>query len=169
VPQVSDPNPELPLDPDVEDEGRGRQARPLHFRLDALLLVFVGGFVGTIARYGVAVQEPTTTGHWPTGTLAVNLVGAFVLGALLEGLARSGPDAGARQRARLLLGTGFCGALTTYSTLAVEADLLVRDHRAALAAAYLVVSVLAGLLATTAGIAAATGHHRWRRRRGSRA
>jgi CrcB protein len=169
MPRVSDPNPELPLDPDVQDEGRGRQARPLHFRLEALLLVFVGGFVGTIARYGVAVHEPTRTGHWPTGTFVVNVAGAFVLGALLEGLARHGPDSGVRQRARLLLGTGFCGSLTTYSTLAVEADLLVRDHRAALAGMYLAVSVLVGLLAMIVGIAVATGHHRWRHRRVSRA
>lgn len=166
--RLSDPNPELPLDPDVQDEGRGQQARPLHFRIDALLLVFVGGFAGTIARYGVALHEPTATGRWPAGTLAVNVVGAFILGGLLEALSRSGPDAGVRQRARLLLGTGFCGALTTYSTLAVEADLLVRDHRAGLAGLYLAVSVLAGLLAAIAGIAAATGHHRWRRRRASR-
>ena len=167
--RVGDPNPGLPLDPDVQDEGRRQLARPLHVRLDAVLLVFVGGFVGTIARYGVALHEPTTTGHWPVGTLGVNIAGAFILGALLEGLPRSGPDAGARQRARLLLGTGFCGALTTYSTLAVEADLLVREHRAALAGLYLAVSVLGGLLATIAGIAAATGHHRWRRRQASRA
>lgn len=161
MPRVGDPNSELPLDPDVQDEGQ-RSPRPLHLRLDAVLLVLVGGVVGTLARYGAAVHEPTRTGHWPTATLVVNLVGAFVLGALLEGLARRGPDTGVRQRARLLLGTGFCGSLTTYSTLAVEADLLVRDHRAALAGLYLGVSVFGGLLATIAGIAVATGHHRWR-------
>lgn len=166
--RADDPDSELPLDPDVQDEGRRPSARPLHLRLDAVLLVFVGGFAGTITRYGVALRESTTTGHWPTGTFSVNIAGAFILGALLEGLARRGPDAGARQQARLFLGTGFCGALTTYSTLAVDADLLVRDHRPGLVGLYLTASVFGGLLATIAGIAVATGHHRWHRRRARR-
>ena len=89
MPWVSDPNPELPLDPDVQDEGQRQPVRPLHVRLDSLPLVVVGGFVGTIARYGVGVHEPTTTGHWPAGTFIVNLVGALILGTLLEGLARA--------------------------------------------------------------------------------
>ena len=60
----------------------------------------------------------------------------------------------------MLLGTGLCGALTTYSTLAVESDLLVRGGHAALAAAYAIGSVVAGLVATITGIAVAAGHHR---------
>jgi CrcB protein len=66
-----------------------------------------------------------------------------------------GRDAGWRRRARLLIGTGLCGAFTTYSALAVETDLLVRDHRAALAAGYLAATVLTGLAATAAGLLAA--------------
>jgi CrcB protein len=129
--------------------------------------VAVGGFAGALARYGFSLLEPTTTGHWPIGTFVVNLAGAFILGVLLEALARSGADAGWRQHTRLLIGTGFCGALTTYSTLAVEADLLVRDHRAGLAALYLLASVIGGLVATTVGIAVATGEHHLRIRRRS--
>jgi CrcB protein len=164
VSRSPDQHPELPLDPDPVDDGRDLP-RPVHLRRDLLALVAVGGFFGALARYGVSRAEPTTTGHWPTGTFIVNLVGALILGVLLEALARSGADAGWRQRARLLIGTGFCGALTTYSTLAVEADLLVRDHRSGLAVLYLVVSLVGGLVLTSAGIAAATGHHHWRVRR----
>ena len=61
---------------------------------------------------------------WPWATFMINLAGAFILGALLEGLARSGGDTGWRQRVRLFAGTGFCGAFTTYSTLALEVSLL---------------------------------------------
>jgi CrcB protein len=92
--------------------------------------------------------------------LLVNLVGALVLGVLLEALSRQGPDTGWRRRTRLLVGTGFCGGLTTYSTLAVEADLLIRSHRDGLAAGYVVVSVVAGLAVAAVGIALSARLHR---------
>jgi CrcB protein len=154
-----DAHPELPEDPDsvMQDDG---PPRPHHAQPLLLGLVALGGFLGAATRYGVALVLPSASGRWPTGTFVVNLVGAFILGALLEGLARGGPDAGWRRRARLLVGTGFCGALTTYSTLAVETDLLVRDGAPGLALAYVVVSVVAGLFASAVGIAVAVGHHR---------
>jgi fluoride exporter len=161
VPGHTDAHPELPLDPDALDASG--EVPPPHLRIGPVLLVAGGGAAGTLARYGLAHLEPTRTGGWPWGTFIANLIGAFVLGALLEWLARSGPDHGWRQRARLLFGTGFCGALTTYSTLAVEADLLVRAHDQGLAVGYLLGSLVGGLLATVAGIAAATGRHRVRR------
>jgi CrcB protein len=91
---------------------------------------------------------------WPWGTFVANIVGAFVLGLLLEALGRRGADEGGRQRVRLLLGTGFCGAFTTYSALAVETDLLVRAHGSGLALGYLAATVVAGLLATVLGVLA---------------
>lgn len=126
-----------------------------------LALVALGGALGSAARYAVADWLPTPTGFpWPT--FAVNLAGALVLGVLLERLAGH-PDSGRRRQLRLLIGTGLCGGLTTYSTLAVEADLLVRSHRHGLAAVYALVSILAGLVAAAAGIGLGT----LRDRRGS--
>ena len=129
-------------------------------RPGAIALVAVGGVVGTAARYGLARAVPTSTGGWPWATFVVNLVGAFVLGALLEALARSGAGVSIQQRIRLLVGTGFCGSLTTCSTFAVEIDLLVRNHDPGTAIGYLAASLIAGIAVTAAGIAAASNHDR---------
>ncbi len=158
-------HPELPLDPDPARTGSAatcRGAHPVHRQPRMMLLVLAGAALGTPARYALSVMLPTRTGSWPVGTLTANLLGAFLLGVLLEGLARRGRDTGYRRLLRLTLGTGFLGAFTTYSTLAVETDLLVRAHRPGLAAAYAGASLFAGLLATTAGIWLAAAHHRRR-------
>ena len=120
-----------------------------------LLLVTGGAVVGTGVRYSVARALPTVAGRFPLGTFTVNLVGAFLLGALLEALVRPAGETARRRQLRLLIGTGFCGALTTYSTLAVEADQLVRHHRAALAVGYAAGSVVAGLVVCGLGITVA--------------
>jgi CrcB protein len=162
--ESTDSHPEIPLDPDALALAEGGRAVPVHVQPLPLCLVAIGGVLGTAARYGVSLTLPTTTGRWPVGTFVVNMVGSFVLGALLEGLARRGQDTGIRQRARLLIGTGFCGAFTTFSTLAVETDLLVRSHHPGLALAYAAGSLAGGLLVTALGICAAAGHHRRARR-----
>jgi fluoride exporter len=143
-----DSHPELPDDPDPG---------PLSARL--IGIVGLGGAAGTAVRYGLERWLPAGLGL-PRATLIANLVGALVLGILLETLTRGGPDVGGRRRLRLLLGTGFCGGLTTYSTLAVETDLLIRAHRDGLAAGYAVGSVLAGIALAGLGIALAARIHR---------
>ena len=147
---MADPRPELPLDPDRP---------PPHLTLAGVGLVFVGGVLGTAARYGVG-EAVGPWGRWPAATFGVNVVGAFLLGVLMEALGRRGPDIGVRQRLRLLLGTGFLGALTTYSTLAVDTDLLRRDGYASVAVAYAVGTVVVGFVASTLGIWASAGRHR---------
>jgi fluoride exporter len=153
----------------VEDAGvterrrRSRRAgakRPAHLRPAAVAQVLVGGALGAAARDAVEQALPTHPGDFPLATWLINLTGAFVLGALLEGLARLGDDAGWRRTTRLTAGTGFVGAFTTYSTFAVESDLLVRGGHVAVAVAYVVVTVVLGLLTVTAGIAAAAGGRR---------
>ncbi len=147
--------PPLPRDPDLEvDEGPLGRPVPVHLRPAFIGLVALGGALGTLARFGVERLLGTSDGL-PVGTLTVNLVGAFVLGALIEGLALRGSDAGRRRAARLLAGTGFLGGFTTYSALAVETDSLLRDGRVGLAVAYALTTVVAGLLLTLAGILSA--------------
>ena len=99
-------------------------------------LVAVGGAVGAALRYlaGHALDRRL---HW--GTLTVNLLGSFVLGALVGAAVRGDGYA--------LLGTGFCGALTTYSAFAVQAV----DGGRRRGAAYVVVTVGGCLLAATLG------------------
>lgn len=125
--------------------------RALHRDPAALSLVFVGGALGTAARYGAETTWPAE-GGWPWATFVVNLLGAFVLGLLLEALLRRGPDLGRRRRLRLLAGSGFCGAFTTYSAFALESVDLIRGGETATAAAYLVSTVILGVIAAFAGI-----------------
>jgi fluoride exporter len=91
------------------------------------------------------------------------MVGAFMLGTLLESLARRGEDAGLRRLLRLGIGTGFIGAFTTYSTLAIDADLLVKGNHIELAALYTTISVAGGLVLSAAGIQLAAAHHKQQR------
>ncbi|MFD1214170.1 fluoride efflux transporter FluC [Arthrobacter sp. GCM10027362] len=125
--------------------------RPVHLRPASILLVVLGGMLGTLARYGVALALPAP-GGWPLPTLTVNLAGAFALGLLLEALLRSGSDHGARRAVRLAAGTGFLGGFTTYSTFALDLNLLVGAGAPGLAFGYAVLTVVAGFLASLAGI-----------------
>ncbi|WP_415976570.1 fluoride efflux transporter FluC [Rhodococcus sp. 077-4] len=123
-----------------------------HRQFTALATVFVGGVAGTAARYAIEAQLPHSASQWPTATFGINILGAFVLGLLLESLLRGGPDTGVRRRLRLLGGTGFCGAFTTYSTFAFETVEGFRGGFTGLAIAYAVVSVVVGIIAAWAGI-----------------
>jgi fluoride exporter len=150
---VSDSHAELPIDPDVSPS----RVRPLHLRPSSLAWVFAGGVVGTALRYTIELLLPHDAAGWPWGTFLINLSGAFILGALLEALARLGDDSGWRQRARLCAGTGGCGAFTTYSTLALESVLLGRNGHTATAMSYGVLSVVLGLVTAWLGIVVAAG------------
>lgn len=124
----------------------------------AVGLVALGGAVGSALRATVAVMLPGTPLGTPLGaTLAVNVLGAFLLGLVLEWLAASGERLGERRRAgvRLLLGTGVCGGFTTYSAVTEHAAELLWDGDATVAAAYVLVTLLLGALATLAGVGTA--------------
>lgn len=116
-------------------------------------LVAVGGAVGTLGRYGIA-EALDADRPFPLATFLVNVVGSFALGAVLAVLMVHDHSAPAN-RLRLLLGTGLLGGFTTYSALAVETDALLREHHVALALTYALGTVVAGLLAALAGVAAA--------------
>ncbi|MET4782509.1 CrcB family protein [Glaciihabitans sp. UYNi722] len=152
---------ELPIDSDLDvDSTYTGRPRPIHLRWRYLGLVAVGGMIGTAVREALSLVIPSIAGI-PVATFAINIVGAFALGALLETLARRGPDEGRRRKIRLLVGTGVLGGFTTYSSLATDSILLTDGHgwRGAL---YALGTLVLGALATFAGIAIAASAHRSR-------
>jgi CrcB protein len=109
-----------------------------------LAAIFLGGFGGALARAGLAEGFAVAPGRWPWPTFAVNIVGAFLLGYFATRLQERLPLSRYR---RPLLGTGLCGALTTFSTMQVELLRMIDDARWALALAYAATSVVAGFAA----------------------
>jgi CrcB protein len=106
--------------------------------------IFAGGFAGAIARAALEEALSVQPGHWPWATLVVNVAGAFLLGYFATRLQERLPLSRYR---RPLLGTGLCGALTTFSTMQLELVRMVDDHRWGLAVTYATVSIATGFAA----------------------
>jgi fluoride exporter len=114
-----------------------------------LAAIFAGGFTGAVARAEVGVALAPDPGHWPWATFLVNIAGAFMLGYFVTRLQERLPVSSYR---RPFLGTGVCGALTTFSTMQVELLQMLDAGRVGLALGYALVSIVLGsaavLLAT---------------------
>ena len=150
----------LPLDPDLEnDQLPSSPPTPIHIRPSALAVVFLGGALGAAAREALTLTFPTA-GGFPWTVFAINISGAFLLGVLLEALARRGPDHGRGRMLRLLLGTGVMGGYTTYSSFATDTASLLGNGAAGIGIAYGLGTIVIGGLATWAGILIATAAHR---------
>jgi CrcB protein len=114
-------------------------------RAAALIAIAVGGAIGALGRAGLGAALPATS--WPVATLIANLVGTVLLAALAALIAF---------RPHLphwlhpLVAVGFCGSLTTFSAMQVEALLLMRAGMSADAVLYVATSVLLGLVAAVA-------------------
>jgi CrcB protein len=94
-------------------------------------LVAIGGLVGSVARYWLSGAVQDVTGHmFPSGTLAVNIVGSFVIGLVMALSLERGMLG---DEWRILLTTGFCGGFTTMSTFSYETLALLRDGESLLA------------------------------------
>ena len=106
--------------------------------------MFVGGALGALARAALAEALPVRDGAFPWSTLIVNVAGAFLLGYFTTRLQERLPLSAYR---RPLLGTGFCGALTTFSTMQIELLRMLDADRVGLAIAYASVSIAAGFAA----------------------
>jgi fluoride exporter len=117
--------------------------------------IVAGGAAGTLARAAVAEALPHSSGEWPWATFAVNLVGTALLAWWTTRLAEM---VAPTRFWRFLLGTGVCGAFTTFSTFQVETIRLARYGGVELAAGYAVASLAAGMALAVAATVLARRH-----------
>jgi fluoride exporter len=109
-----------------------------------LAAIFLGGSLGALARAAAVEALPYERGAWPWATFAVNVAGAALLGYAITRLQERLPLSAYR---RPFVGTGVCGALTTFSTVQLELLRMLEDGDLALAAGYAVASAAAGFAA----------------------
>jgi fluoride exporter len=133
-----------------------RPARGLRARFSVTQItagaILAGGAVGALARAGVSQALPAHPGAWPWATFSVNIAGALILAWLTTRLTEI---VAPTRYWRSLIGTGFCGALTTFSTFQVETIRLARNDHALIAVAYAAVSIAAGMAAAVGATVAA--------------
>jgi fluoride exporter len=124
---------------DAQPQRRSPQGTAFRRRVTLLAVIGAGGAIGAAARYGTGLAIPAGSGAFPVATFLVNVVGSVILGAvaaLPAGWLR------AHELARPLIGTGFCGGLTTFSTMSLQIYQLWAGHLA-VATAYAVISLVA--------------------------
>lgn len=153
---MSDPQHHV-IDPDLDHTDatldvprQPRRHRITVHRFITVALIGLGGAGGTLARWGLEAWLPIR-GRIPWTTMGINVAGAGLLGALLAWLACSGPDKGWRRRVRLSFGTGLLGGFTTYSAFSVETVTLLRMGTWWPGVAYVVLTLVGGLLAAGLG------------------
>lgn len=142
----------LPIDPDLGPEDLAPPVPGHRPSAAVLAAVLAGGFLGTLARYGVATAWPAGSDGFPAATFVINTSGAFALGVLLTVILERLPARRYRYL-RPFAGTGLLGGWTTYSTLVVETATLGKGGDLALAAGYLALTLVCGVSAVTLGIA----------------
>ena len=146
--ELDEPN-TLPIDPDLDREPSRARRPGAALRVDVLAAISVGGALGASARYGVERAIPAASDGFPWATFLINVSGSLVLGVfLVVVLERLRPS----RYLRPFVATGFIGSFTTFSTFAVETDLLIKDGHIATAAAYMVSTLTVGLLCAWLGV-----------------
>lgn len=115
-----------------------------------LLIIGLGGFLGSVARYMTAkFVDDKLSPVFPYGTLTVNILGSFLLGIIYIIALRK---AGLTENGRLFLGVGFCGGFTTFSAFALENFSLMQEKLVGTSLLYISVSIVGGILALVAGV-----------------
>jgi fluoride exporter len=122
---------------------------PTHDKRE-LAAILAGGIIGALARTGLAEAAPHNARSWPWATFAVNILGAFLLGYFATRLQERLPTSSYK---RPFLGTGLCGALTTFSTMQVELYKMAQEQQWALASAYALATLVASFLAVAGATA----------------
>lgn len=114
-----------------------------------LLLVFIGGGFGSIARYIIGKYLNSSSDGIPYGTFAANILGSLLIGFILGWAAKNET---LTQNQLLLLATGFCGGFTTFSTFAYENHVFLKSGDFLSFFLYTILSFILGLAAVFAGI-----------------
>jgi CrcB protein len=113
------------------------------------LVIGIGGFVGAVARYGIAVWIGRRWGRsFPLGTFVINVSGSFLIGLLMTLMAERFTE---NPQWRLLLVVGFLGAYTTFSTFEYETGALLKDGEWLFAGLNVILSVIVGFVALKLG------------------
>jgi CrcB protein len=114
-----------------------------------VLVIGIGGFVGAVARYGIAVWIGQRWGRsFPLGTFVINVSGSFLIGLLMTLMAERFTE---NPQWRLLLVVGFLGAYTTFSTFEYETGALLKDGEWLFAGLNVILSVFVGFVALKLG------------------
>jgi CrcB protein len=117
--------------------------------MNAYLWVGLGGFLGAVARYAIAVGlQPVASGRFPWATFSVNCVGCLLIGILAGVFARTPVT----ESIRLFLITGVLGGFTTFSSFGLESIALLRRGDFGLAMLYILGSVVVGIAAVWLGL-----------------
>jgi fluoride exporter len=116
--------------------------------MNALLGIFIGGGIGSLARYGLSLLLNPQLPNFPLGTFAANVLACVVVG-LVAGLVSSRPTQ--PEWLRLSVVTGFCGGFSTFSTFSMESITLLQSERLLAAMAYVGLSLLACMIGVLAG------------------
>ncbi len=122
--------------------------RSMSVRRLRTISVLVGGAAGALVRAGIARALPHHGAQWPWATFSVNLAGALLLGWATTRLAE---HVAPTRYWRFLVGTGFCGALTTFSTFQVETIRLAKDGHPGVALGYAAASLALGMACAIGG------------------
>lgn len=117
--------------------------------ITSVLLVGLGGFIGSSLRYIMTVVvNQRTAFQFPLATFSINVIGSFVIGIVLGVASKGSMD----ENIRLFFATGICGGFTTFSAFSAENLKMIQEGEMATALLYILLSVVFGLLAVAGGL-----------------